>query len=102
MSLAITRPAGAPMMLAASRCEASTPIPMYAAMTEPAMVAMPPVIAALSSDFVIVGMYFWMTSGASDWPTNTQATADSDSAPEVPIVRTISHATAATMRCITP
>jgi hypothetical protein len=43
-----------------------------------------------------------IVSGASVWPMNTEAPTDSDSAPLVPIVRTMTHASTPTIFCITP
>jgi hypothetical protein len=66
------------------------------------MVANPPVITAISSDFVIADTYGRMRSGASVWPTKMLAEADSDSAPEVPINFIITFANALTTSCSTP
>ena len=55
---------------------------MYTASTEPAIVAKPPVMSAMSSDCVIFEMYGRTTSGASVCPTKTFAAMASDSAPE--------------------
>lgn len=57
--------AGALITEAERRWAGFTPNDMYAAMTEPATVAKPPVSTAWSSDFVIWGMNGLMSSGAS-------------------------------------
>ncbi|MND01216.1 hypothetical protein D3C83_201190 [compost metagenome] len=56
---------GAVMMTAVSRCLASMPKRMYAAMIPPEMCAMPDVMTVMSSDCVISGRYGRMVSGAS-------------------------------------
>ena len=56
MSLAINRPPGAAMKLAASRYSNGTPNATYPAMTDPAIEAMPPTITANNSERVIPGM----------------------------------------------
>lgn len=61
------RAAGALITEAERRWAGFTPNDMYAAMTEPATVANPPVSTAWSSDFVIMGMYGLIRSGASVW-----------------------------------
>lgn len=57
--------AGALITEADKRWAGSTPKLMYAAMTEPATVANPPVSTAWSSDLVMMGMYGLIRSGAS-------------------------------------
>jgi len=52
MILDTAKPAGADMTEAATKCEAWTPTPMYAAKIPPATVARPPVMTAWSSDRV--------------------------------------------------
>ena len=54
-------------------------------MTPPEIVAIPPTIIASSSDWVIAGTYGLTMIGASVWPMNTLAAADSVSAPLVRI-----------------
>ena len=56
ISLAINRPPGAAIKLAASRYSNGTPSATYPAMTEPAMDAIPPTITANSSERVMPGM----------------------------------------------
>ena len=53
---------------------------------------MPPTITASSSDCVIRGTYGFTISGASVWPMNTLADADSVSAPLVRISDIIARA----------
>ena len=53
MILAITSDAGADIIDAANKCPASIPRPTYAAITLPAIVAMPPVSMAISSERVM-------------------------------------------------
>ena len=79
MILAISKPPGAAIKLAANRYFISTPIPAYPAMTEPAIEANPPTIMANSSERVICGIKGLTTRGASVWPTNILAAADMDS-----------------------
>ena len=43
-----------------------------------------------------------MSRGASVWPTKMLAEAESDSAPEVPQVRTMSQAKPRTIHCMNP
>ena len=69
--------------LVASRWAGSAPIPASRARMPPDTVAMPPTMTASSSDVVIGGTYGLMMSGASVWPMNTFADADSVSAPLV-------------------
>ena len=102
ISLAITSAAGADITLAASRCSGEIPMPTYAAITPPAIVAKPPVITAISSLFVRLSTYGLMSSGASVWPTKMFAEAESDSDPEVPMNRTITRAKSLTTHCRTP
>ncbi len=52
---AISRPPGAPMKLAVIRYFSSMPIAAYPAITAPAIVAMPTVMIANSSDSVLCG-----------------------------------------------
>lgn len=59
------RAAGADITLADSRCDGLMPKLMYAAITEPAIVAKPPVITACNSDLVIFGRNGLIISGAS-------------------------------------
>ncbi len=63
---------------------------------------MPPTIIASSSDCVMRGTYGLTMSGASVWPMNTLAAADSVSAPLVRIRRIIARAISATMNCRMP
>ena len=60
------------------------------------MVAKPPTINAMSSDFVMLLMYGRTISGASVCPTKILAAAASVSDPEVPNVRCMTHANAST------
>ncbi len=66
------------------------------------MVAKPPVITAMSSDCVMVGTKGRISIGASVWPTKMLADAESDSAPEVPIVFIIRRAKMPTTHCRMP
>ena len=66
------------------------------------MVAKPPTMIACSSLIVMSFKNGFTSSGASVWPTNTLPHADSDSLPDVPSRRTISHAICRTTNCITP
>ena len=59
---------------------------MYAASTDPAIVANPPVIIACSSDGVITDIYGLTINGASVCPRNIFAAALSDSHAVVPTV----------------
>jgi hypothetical protein len=77
-------------------------MPTYAAITPPATVAKPPVITAISSDMVMPAMYGLMSSGASVWPRKMLPAADSVSAPDVRMVRIITHAKPFTTACMTP
>ena len=74
---------GAVMITAVSRCFASTPNAMYAAMMEPEMCAMPAVITVISSERVIRGRNGRMVSGASVCPMKMDAATSRLSAPLV-------------------
>jgi hypothetical protein len=102
ITLAIISAAGAEITDAVNRCPASIPIPTYAARTPPAIVANPPTMTTLSSDSVISPTKGRITSGASVWPTNTFAAADSVSAPDVPKVFCMISANPRTMNCMIP
>ena len=68
----------------------------------PLIVAIPPTISASSSERVMRGTYGFTISGASVCPMNTLATAESDSAPLVPIIYIIALAITRTMSCRMP
>ena len=83
--LAIISVPGAVMMTAVSRCCASIPNRMYAAMMPPEMCAIPDVMTVISSDSVIRGRNGRMVSGASVCPMKMLAATFSDSAPDARI-----------------
>ena len=64
----------------------------YAAKTPPAIVAIPPVIKHINSDFVIFFIYGLTSRGASVWPKKIFPAADKDSAPDNFIVFDMTHA----------
>ena len=76
---------GAVMITAVSRCRASTPKAMYAAMMAPEMWAIPDVITVMSSDRVSRGRNGRMVSGASVCPMKIEAATFRLSAPLAPI-----------------
>ncbi len=90
------------MITAVSRCCASTPNRMYAAMTPPEMCAIPAVITVISSDSVIRGRKGRMVSGASVCPMKMLAATLSDSAPLARMKRRMMTAKIRTITCITP
>jgi hypothetical protein len=63
---------------------------------------MPPTITHSNSERVMPDTYGLMSSGASVWPTKMLAEAESDSAPEVPQVRTMTQAKPRTIHCMKP
>ena len=63
---------------------------------------MPPTISASSSDCVIAGTYGFTMIGASVWPMNTLAAADSVSAPLVRIASIMARANSRTTNCRMP
>jgi hypothetical protein len=79
-----------------------TSIPTKAASTPPATVAKPPVMTAMSSEFVIRATKGFTRRGASVCPTKMFPAADRVSAPEVPMVRCITQATPRTRSCMIP
>jgi hypothetical protein len=106
ISLAMATAAGADMTLAHSRCApmlgmAPLRIATYAAITPPAIVAMPAFITQNSSDSVISSTYGRMSSGASVMPMKMFAATASDSAPLTASSR-ITRAIPRTTSCSTP
>ena len=103
----MTSDAGALITLAAIKCPAISGkygcnMATYEAITPPATVAMPPVIIANNSDFVIFSTYGLTTSGASVIPTKIFATDESDSAPDTPMNFIIKTAIPFTIHCMMP
>ena len=90
------------MITAASKCLASIPYAMYAAMIPPETCAMPLVMMVISSDCVASGRNGRIVSGASVCPMKMLAATFSDSAPLAPITRCITHAALLMRICITP
>ena len=93
---------GAVMMTAASRCLASMPYRMYAAMMPPETCAMPLVMMVISSERVRLARNGRMESGASVWPMKMEAATLSDSAPEIRMVRCMHHAKPRMTSCMMP
>ncbi len=90
------------MITAVSRCLASMPNAIYAAIIPPETCAIPLVITHISSDFVSLLRNGRMVSGASVWPMKMLAATFNDSAPLTPITRVMIHAAARMTSCITP
>ncbi len=93
---------GAVMMTAASRCFASMPDKIYAAMMPPETWAMPLVMMVISSERVSVGRNGRMVSGASVWPMKMLAATLRLSAPLMRMVRCMIQAKNLMTNCITP
>ena len=100
--LAIMMVPGAVMITAVSRCRASMPMAMYAAMIDPDTCAIPAVMTVISSERVIPGRNGRMVSGASVWPMKIEAATFKLSAPLARITLFIAIANAFTTSCITP
>ena len=93
---------GAVMMTALSRSCARMPNEMYAAMMPPETCAMPLVMMVMSSDRVAPFRKGRMVSGASVCPIKMEAATLVDSAPDVPMVRCMSHAMPRMTTCMMP
>ena len=74
----------------------------YRASTPTAMVAKPPTMTLMSSDRVILARNGRTSSGASVWPRKMFPAVHTVSAPLVPSVFCIAHATPFTTSCSTP
>ena len=93
---------GAVMITAVSRCLASMPKAMYAAMMDPEMWAIPEVITVISSERVIRGRKGRIVRGASVCPMKIEAATFRLSAPLAPMIRLMIAAKARTITCMTP
>ena len=93
---------GAVMITAVSRCRASIPNAMYAAMIEPETCAMPEVMTVISSERVMRARNGLIVSGASVCPMKMDAATLRLSAPLAPISWLITLAKARTTTCMTP
>ena len=93
---------GAVIITAESRSFALMPNEIYAAMMPPETWAMPEVMMVISSELVAPARKGRMVSGASVWPMKMLAATLVLSAPLVPMVRCMIHATTLMTCCITP
>ena len=78
------------------------PNEIYAAMMPPETWAIPAVMMVINSELVAPARKGRMVSGASVWPMKMLAATLVLSAPLVPMVRCMIHATTWMTRCITP